>query len=134
MACSSNDVELAQDQIPALLGTHLATLFLHNKLSAHETQHLATMAHLAGADGIAQLAKVGNAGKASKNNARDLKRLVKRGCEVPKPYMATIPIWDPTNNKKIFVEHPTMLPHEVSHFLVATGCVTAGGGWSQWQA
>ena len=38
--------------------------------------------------------------------------------------MATIPIWDPTNNKKIFVEHPTMLPHEVIHYLVATGCVT----------
>ena len=127
MACSSNDVELAQDQIPALLGTHLATLFLHNKLSAHETQHLATMAHSAGADGMAQLAKVGNAGKAFKNSARDLKRLVMRSCDVPKPYMATIPIWDQTNNKKIFVEHPTMLPHEVIHYLVATGCHCARG-------
>ena len=48
MACGSNDVELVKDKIHALLGTHLATLFLQNKLSAHETQHLATMAHLAG--------------------------------------------------------------------------------------
>ena len=102
----------------------MSSLFLRNRLGAHETQELATLAFTAGATGVSQLAKVGNNGKAPKNNARDIKRLALHGCDVPKPYMVDIPAWDPISGHNVHVQHPTLLPHELLAYMIANGKAT----------
>lgn len=103
---------------------HLATKFLTNKTSAIDTQEAAQLSSAAGASGVASLAKVGNSGKAHKNCARDIKRLVQRGAPAPLPYLVTIPITDPKTNQVVEVEHPVLLPHEMIAYIVATGTAT----------
>ena len=120
MACGSNDVELVKDKIHALLGTHLATLFLQNKLSAHETQHLATMAHWAG---VLLAQKLHEAyGTLHTSLVLQLAQVLM------KIYQCMDECWDNDMGSKlsmmmgcIYVEHPTLLPHEVIHYLVASG-------------
>jgi len=52
------------------------------------------------------LAKIGNHGKAPKNCARDLKRVVQRCTTAPVPYMVSIPISEPKPNRVVEAEHP----------------------------
>ena len=64
------------------------------------------------------LAKIGNHGKAPKNCARDLKRVVQRGTTAPLPYMVPIPITEPKHNRVVEVEHPVLLPHEMIAYSI----------------
>ena len=104
--------------------THVATQFLTNKSSAIQSQEAASFSSAAGAAGVDTLAKIGNHGKAPKNCARDLKRVVQRGTTAPVPYMVSIPITEPKHNRVVEVEHPVLLPHEMIAYIISTGRAT----------
>ena len=97
---------------------HVATQFLTNKSSAIQSQEAASFSSAAGAAGVDTLAKIGNHGKAPKNCARDLKRVVQRGTTAPVPYMVSIPITEPKHNRVVEVEHPVLLPHEMIAYII----------------
>ena len=104
--------------------THVATQFLTNKSSAIQSQEAASFSSAARAAGVDTLAKIGNHGKAPKNCARDLKRVVQRGTTAPLPYMVSIPITEPKHNRVVEVEHPVLLPHEMIAYIILTGRAT----------
>jgi len=104
--------------------THVATQFLTKKSSAIQSQEAASFSSAAGAAGVDTLAKIGNRGKASRNCARDLKRVVQRGTTAPVPYMVSIPITEPKHNRVVEVEHPVLLPHEMIAYIISTGRAT----------
>ena len=79
------------------------------------------MSLAAGAVGVAGIARIGASGKAWKNCARDLKRLVHKQTSAPLPYIVRIPITDPKTNKQEYVDHPVLLPHEMIAYIVARG-------------
>jgi len=106
------------------LTSELTTHFLVNKLGAQDVQRLASLAQQDGASGVTQLAKVGNQGNAPKNQARDIKRLALKSCQVPKPYMVNVPVQCKMERKQVNVDHPVLLPHEVLEHLVNQGVFT----------
>ena len=70
------------------------------------------------------MAKVGTAGNAPTNQARDIKRLALKSCQVPKPYMVDIPVQCKMERKHVYVDHAVLLPPEVLERLVNQGVFT----------
>ena len=94
--------------------TNLGDLFLSNKISAERAQELFRDAALSGAAHVEDLSKgLDNSNSSSLgrngNAARDLQR------KLPKSelfYWASIPIWNPKNQREARIDLPMLLPHE----------------------
>ena len=100
---------------------HVSELFLKNECSGKQTSSLLRKASLAGASGIADIAKAGGSGAHDRNASRDLMRQLTRGCSLPELYFADIPLWSPSTMALESVQMPFILPHEVIHRFVEKG-------------
>jgi len=104
----------------------VSKLHLSNKLSALETQCLASNAAGAGATGVTDIASVGASGLHPGNAHRDLMRRYLKGCSVPEVYVAEIPIHDPqSDTDHVPVMLPFLLPHEMIHCILKGSARTA---------
>ena len=68
--------------------SHVARLYLRNKMSAKDTVDLVRKAQKAEAKGVDDLARAGG----PKNAQRDLMRMLLRGCILPALYWASVPV------------------------------------------
>lgn len=92
-------------------------IFLGNKLSGHDTQRVSLASTLAGAGGVADLARAGGHGASQKHVFRDLMNKIMKDSDYPPYYWADLPLWDPKLNQVVVVSIPFLLPHEVMHAL-----------------
>ena len=114
------------DAVGARFRTYVSKLHLSNKLSALETQCLASNAAGAGATGVTDIASVGASGLHPGNAHRDLMRRYLKGCSVPEVYVAEIPIHDPqSDTDHVPVMLPFLLPHEMIHCILKGSARTA---------
>jgi hypothetical protein len=95
-------------------------LFLSNSVSASSAQRLLADASAAGAKHVADLARVGGAGKHPKNACRDLMRRMLRGRRRhwPPLYKAAIVAKDPKGDDEVSVPVSFLLPHAVVGHLM----------------
>jgi hypothetical protein len=70
----------------------IAELFIANSISGPVTQKIYHKAATAKAEGVSDLARVGNPGKAWKNIYRDLMRRLMKVCTNPEPYWCLAPV------------------------------------------
>ena len=105
---------------------YVSQLQLSNKLSAVETQHLASTASGAGALGVGPVAATGAHGVWPGNIHRDLLRLYLKDTTVPEPYFAEVPIHDPRlDEDHVKVMLPFLLPHEMINAIIKKSLAVA---------
>jgi len=91
----------------------VAELFVCNTVTGPVTQKLYRKAGRAGAEGVSELGKVGNSGKAVGNIHRDLMRKLMKGCTFPEPYWCLVPFLNKETGEEEMHETPVLLPHKV---------------------
>ncbi len=91
----------------------IAELFITNSISGPVTQKIYHKAARAKAEGVSDLARIGNSGKAWKHIHRDLMRKLMKGCTFPEPYWCLVPFVNKQTGEEEVHEHPVLLPHEV---------------------
>jgi len=96
----------------------VAELFVCNTVTGPVTQKLYRKAGRAGAEGVSELGKVGNSGKAVGNIHRDLMRKLMKGCTFPEPYWCLVPFLNKETGEEEMHETPVLLPHEVFAWFV----------------
>jgi hypothetical protein len=96
----------------------VAELFVCNTVTGPVTQKLYRKAGRAGAEGVPELGKVGNSGKAVGNIHRDLMRKLMKGCTFPEPYWCLVPFLNKETGEEEMHETPVLLPHEVFAWFV----------------
>ena len=90
----------------------LKEVFLAKKLSALDTQRLASSSTAAGASGVSDFSRAGASGKHQQNMHRDITRSIMRECTWPSYYYADVPVLDSNGNMEV-VSMRFLLPHEV---------------------
>jgi hypothetical protein len=96
----------------------VAELFVTNTVTGPVTQKLYRKAGRAGADGVSELGKVGNSGKAPGNIHRDLMRKLMKGCSFPEPYWCLVPFLNKETGEEELHATRVLLPHEVLSWFV----------------
>ena len=104
--------------------SHVARLYLSNKMSATDTVELVRKAQKAEAKGVDDLARAGGRRHVRQNAQRDLMRTLLRACTLPALYWASRPVYDTKTNTNTETQIPFLLPHEMMGPLVARG-----SGW-----
>ena len=104
--------------------SHVARLYLGNKMSATDTVELVRKAQKAEAKGVDDLARAGGQRHVRQNAQRDLMRTLLRACILPALYFATVPVYDTMTNTNTEAKIPFLLPHEMMGSFVARG-----NGW-----
>ena len=96
----------------------VAELFVTSTVTGRVTQKLYRKAGRAGADGVSELGKVGNSGKAPGNIHRDLMRKLMKGCSFPEPYWCLVPFLNKETGEEELHATRVLLPHEVLSWFV----------------
>ena len=99
-------------------------MWLRNEASAKFVQTLADKSQKAGAQGVEDIARVGNCGQAPNNSSRDLKRQAIKKRKLSPPYYADIPCWNDDLERCENVSIPFFIPYEMMYVLIKSGALS----------